>query len=1163
MVQRAKDLGMEALAITDHGGLYGAVEFYNACKEAGIKPIIGLETYLAQGSRRSKNPADKSPYHLLLLAKDMEGYRNLLQLSSRAHLEGFYYKPRIDKELLEPYGGGLVVLSGCLQGEVPRLILDGRYDEAKEVALWYQRTVSHFYLELQRHDNLPDLDRLNESLLVLSQETGLPLVATNDSHYIHQEDAPIQDILICIHTNTNVQDEKRLKMSGDSYFLKSATEMEELFADVPEAVANSQRIADMCSVELDFSHLRLPEYKTPDGLDAGAYLAKLCYEGMTERYGDASEDVRRRLAYELDVISKTQFDNYMLVVWDIAAFTRESGILFGVRGSAAASVVLYCLGITDIEPLQYRLVFERFLNLERREMPDIDMDFQDDRRDEVIAYVRRKYGGDHVAQIITFGTMGPKAALRDTGRALGMAYSDVDRVARLVPLKVHSLEEALEANQELKELYEADASLKKLVDTARRLEGVARHVSTHAAGVVISKDPLVDHVPLQRPVKGDAEDMAMTQYPMEPIAKLGLLKMDLLGLTNLTIVEQARRTIAQRRGVHLDLRRLPLDDVATFDLLASGETTGVFQLESPGMRRYVKKLKPSSIGDVAAMIALYRPGPMEHIDTFIRAKHGEEAIRYPHPALRDILEETYGVIVYQDQVLLIAQAFAGYTLGEADVVRKAMGKKIPEVMRHEGEKFLKGALEKGFSRELAEEVFHLIEPFAGYAFNKAHSVSYAMIAYWTAYLKSNYPEEYMAAMMDANAGQADRIESAVTECWRLGIPVLLPDVNRSETNFSIDVTPEGKSAIRFGLTTVKNVGSGAVAPLVREREERGPYASVDDLCRRADLGNLNRRALESLIKVGALDCLGPRGSLLASAEKLLATAQREARLKESGQSTMFDLFGEEVSAPASPLALEEGEVLRAERLAWERELLGTHVSENLLSAITLPVGSDAIISLDGLDEEMADQSVLLVGQVSAVRTMTTKEGKAFAIVTLNLFGGSVEVLAWPKVFQETQDLWREGSLVWVQGKVRVRGDRLSVACDRATPYNIDDVVADAPQAKPIAKAAVAATPNGVTNGHAANGTNGRPADVAAVPKPKLWIRLEESDNPGRDEHLLREVVKMLMNHPGNTPVALRIRTGGRLVTGDLPFVSVNCCEELNHDLMALVGDEAVALETEQ
>jgi DNA polymerase-3 subunit alpha len=1164
IVQRARELGMEALAITDHGGLYGAIEFYLECKKAGIKPIIGLEAYLAQESRHSKGPADKSPYHLLLLARNTEGYGNLIQLTTKAHLEGFYYKPRVDKDLLKEHSAGLIALSGCPTAEVPRLIIEGRIEEAKAAALWYRDTFDEFFLELQRHHNIPELPALNAALVEMSRETGIPLVATNDSHYIHQEDAPIQDILICIHTNTNVHDDKRLKMSDDSLYLKSTQEMEELFADLPEAVANTQRIADMCHLEMDFSQLRLPEYKTPQDEDPDEYLARLCWEGLRKRYPDPPPDVQQRLTYELDVIRKTQFANYFLVVWDIAAFTRQENILFGVRGSAAASLALYCLEVTDIDPLYYRLVFERFLNLERQEMPDIDMDFQDDRRDEVMAYVRRKYGGDHVAQIITFGTLGAKAAIRDTGRALGMAYSDVDRIARLIPLRVHSLEEALDVSAEMKEVYEADDILRNLVDTARRLEGVVRHASTHAAGVVISKEPLAECVPLQRPIRGGgSEDMAMTQFPMDPIAKLGLLKMDFLGLTNLTILEQARQMVAQRRGVHLDFHQIPLDDESTFDLLSSGETTGVFQMESAGMRRYVQKLKPTSLGDVAAMIALYRPGPMEHIDTFIDAKHGSQAIRYPHPTLKDILEETYGVIVYQDQVLLIAQAFAGYSLGEADVVRKAMGKKIPEVMRHEKEKFIEGALGQGYSQELAEEVFHLIEPFAGYAFNKAHSVSYALIAYWTAYFKANYQEEYLASVMNAHAGQWDKIASAVAECLRLGIPVLLPDVNRSEAKFAVDVDPKGKPAIRFGLATVKNVGSMAVKPLVEERRMGGPYLSLEDFGRRADLGSLNRRAMESLIKVGVLDSLGPRGSMLASVERILALAQREAHLKGSGQTTMFDLFGEEVSTPVSPIPLGENEVLHKEKLAWEKELLGAFVSENPLSAAAYSAAGNSIISRSDIDTDMVGQKVPLLGQVSSTSLRTTRDGKPFAIVELGLMVGSIQVMVWPEVYGKTQDLWHEGNLLEVVGKVRLRDEELSVHCDAAAAYEVKQEMATSPgdeEASPPSSPPPP-QPKKTELTSNANGSNGKRNGASPVPSSRLWISLEESSHTGEDEHLLREVVRLLLNYRGDFPVALKIKTNGRLVRGELPpDYSIRYCPELHQELVAMVGEDGVEVE---
>ncbi|MBM3944789.1 MAG: DNA polymerase III subunit alpha, partial [SAR202 cluster bacterium] len=902
LVHRAKELGMEALAVTDHGGLYGAIDFYSIAKTAGVKPIIGCEMYVAPGSRHARGNESKNPYHMTVLARNERGYKNLVKLVTKSHLEGFYYKPRVDREILEQHSEGLIVLSGCPSGEVPQLVAAGRLDEARQVTDWYRERFDAYYLELMEHGGVLELPAINQGLFKLKAETGLPVVATNDAHYVRREHASLQDILICIHTNTNVLDDKRLRMSEDSYYIKSPEEMAAMYADLPEAIGNTQAIADMCDIRLDFSQ-RLPQYPVPDGMAADDFLAKLCREGLRRRLPSVGEAEEKRLAYELEVIKQTRFANYFLVVWDIARFVRERHIYFAVRGSAAASLTLYCLGVTDVNPLPYRLVFERFLNVERREMPDIDMDFQDDRRDEVINYVTDKYGRDHVAQIITFGTLGARASIRDVGRALAMPYGDVDAVARIIPFRLHiTLDDALESTPELNEMYQGDEAIRKLVDTARGLEGLVRHSSTHAAGVVISKEPLDDYVPLQKPTKGDDQSVNMTQYAMDPVARLGLLKMDFLGLANLSILANALKLVEATRGKKIELKDIPLDDKKTFDMLSRGETVGIFQLEGAGMTRHIKELKPNSLNDVAAMIALYRPGPMEHIGTFIEAKHGRAAVKYIHPALKDILEETYGVIVYQDQVLHIVQAFSGYTLGEADKFRKAMGKKIASIMAEEREKFIGGALKLGYTQELAEQVFALIEPFAGYAFNKAHSVSYGLISYWTAYLKANYTGEYMVSLLNAYVGNADKVTSVVAECGRLRIPVLLPDVNASETHFSME-SRDGKPALRFGLATVKNVGEGAVQSLLSARAGQGPFASLEEFCRRADLGALNRKALESLVKAGALDTFGDRGALMSVVERILGLAQSEARLRDSGQTSMFDMFGESVPVPLATIEL--------------------------------------------------------------------------------------------------------------------------------------------------------------------------------------------------------------------------------------------------------------------
>jgi len=928
LIDRAKELGMDSLAVTDHGGMYGVIDFYNLAKAAGIKPIIGCEMYIAKGSRHSRNPNDKSPYHMTVLAQDAKGYQNLVKLVSKSHLEGYYYKPRIDREILEQYHEGLIVMSGCPSGEVPRAIAQGDMDGARESAAYYRELLGErYFLELIQHGGVPDLPVINKGLMELHRESGIPVVATNDSHYTLQKEAPLQDILICIHTNTNIQDEGRLKMEEDSYYLKSPQEMVELWPEVPEAISNTQRISEMCNLELDFSQLRLPQYQVPEGRGADEYLEELCWEGLSRRVENSTPGDEERLRYELEVIRQTQFANYFLVVWDIAKFVRDRDIFFAVRGSAAASLVLYCLGVTNINPMPYTLVFERFLNIERKEMPDIDMDFQDDRREEVLNYVMDKYGREHVAQIITFGTLGAKASVRDVGRALGMPYAEVDRVARLIPFRLGmTLDTALETSPELSEIYGADEGIKHLVDTAKEMEGLTRHSSTHAAGVVISQEPLDDVVPLQKPIRGNDDGVAMTQYAMGPCADLGLLKMDFLGLSNLSILARARNLIAETQGEHIELTEITLNDKKTFDLLSRGETIGVFQLEGAGMTRYIKELKPSSLADVAAMIALYRPGPMEHISSFIEAKHGRDQAKYPHPDLKDILEETYGVIVYQDQVLHIFRTIAGYSLGEADIVRKAMGKKIAEIMVQEKEKFVAGALSRGYEQEFAERIFALIEPFAGYGFNKAHAVSYGIISYWTAYLKANYPVEYMTALLNSNIDNTEKTVTAVTECRRIKIPVLPPSVNLSDVAYTIEAGQGGTPSIRMGLAAIKNVGSGAVSSLVNARKKEGAFETVEHMCRSADMGGLNRKTLESLIKAGALDGFGDRGGLLEIVDRIATLAAGEARLRDSNQVNMFEQMGDSVPAQLTSIEIPNLDTSEGDKSRWERELIGVSLS---------------------------------------------------------------------------------------------------------------------------------------------------------------------------------------------------------------------------------------------
>jgi DNA polymerase-3 subunit alpha len=1097
--------------------------------------------YLAPGNRSGRGPGDKESYHLVLLAKDQQGYRNLLQLITRANLEGYYYKPRVDKDLLQEYHQGLIALSACLGGEVPRLFGQGRISEAKAAARWYQDTFGDFYLEIMRHP-MPELGPLNEFLVSLGKELDIPLVATNDVHYIKREDAEAHDLLLCVGTNTTVNDTRRIKMAGDSFYLKSPEEMAELYADLPQALANTERIAEMCQLELDFGRLHLPEIELPEGLSADQYLASLCREGLQHYYPNPSPELEARLDYELDVIRQTEFASYFLVVWDIVSFTRENRILFGVRGSAAASLVLRCLGITEVDPIANKLVFERFLNIERKEMPDIDLDFQDDQRERVISHLSRRFGPDHVAQIITFGTLGAKAALRDIGRALGLSYSDVDRVAKLVPLSPGmTLERALSETAELREIYQADEIIRDLVDKARKVEGISRHASTHAAGVVISKEPLARYVPLQRVSRGNGEAQVMTQFAMADIARIGLLKMDILGLANLTILSRAVEIIKESRGISIDIYRIPMDDARTFDLLSSGETAGVFQLEGSGMRRYIKELKPSIFSDIAAMVALYRPGPMEHIPTFIKAKHGLEAIHYPHPALEDILKETYGVIVYQDQVLFIVQTFAGYSLGQADIFRKAMGKKIAEVMRKEKANFMAGAKKLGFGAKVAGEIFALIEPFAGYAFNKAHSFSYALIAYQTAYLKANFTEEYMTALLVANADQTEKVTNAVAECRRLGISVLGPDINKSQVTFAIERDGVEKPAIRYGLAIIKNVGAGAVESLIVERDSGGPFGSIEELCRRCDLRGMNRRTLESMIKAGAFDMISSRGSLLNNIGQVLALSKREQERRETGQATMFDLWGTEAPLPLAGLELDGGDVPAVDRRSWEKELLGVYFTDSLLGAYigNMAVGQDTFCGQ--IDAEMNGRAVTVAGTVIEVNQLfTKKDRKAFVCAVMEDVSGSIEVMVFPWLYEQNRERWREGSTLLVHGKVDVREDKVQLIAKRVEEYVVSNEAGGTVSASAVSMLKV--------------------AKETPEPVKHLVLVLQQTEDDVHDLDMLSEVVEMLEDYPGRDEVSISVDVEGRVVKLRLSKIFVRYCPELEARLTAVIGEGNMRLE---
>jgi DNA polymerase-3 subunit alpha len=1122
LIARTKELGMDSLAITDHGAMYGVIDFYVAAKEAGIKPIIGCEVYVAETDCHSREPAHKTPDHLTLLVKNGKGYRNLLQLVTKSHLEGFYYKPRVDKELLKLHHDGLIALSGCAHGELARLILEGRNDELARAASWYKEAFGDYYLEIQRHP-IPELEQINQELVSLSAKLNIPPVATFDVHYVDKQDAPAHELLLCIQTNTSVYDEKRLKMAGDFFYLKSPEEAEQLFADLPQAVENTQAIADMCQLELDFTKLHLPQVELPQGRKADDFLAELCWQGLGKRYLEPGSEVKERLSHELDVIQKTKFAHYFLVVWDIISFARERGIYFGVRGSAAASLALYCLGVTDVDPLAYGLVFERFLNVERRELPDIDLDFQDDRRDEVLAYVNRKYSSDHVAQIITFGTMGARAAIRDTGRALGMPYAQVDRVARLIPLELTiTLDRALEQSRELYDIYHQDAAIRNLIDSAKKLEGMVRHFSTHAAGVVIAHEPLIEYVPLQLLGKGEQRTV-MTQFHMENIARLGLLKMDFLGLSNLTILTKVKEIIAQNRGISLDLQHIPLDDAKTFELLASGETKGIFQLESAGMRRYIRELKPTNFSDIAAMVALYRPGPMEQIPTFIRAKQGVAPIHYPHPILKEILKETYGVIVYQEQVMFIAQALAGYSLGQADIFRKAMGKKIPAVMKKEERNFIAGAKKNGVSPELAREVFSLIEPFAGYAFNKAHSVSYGLIAYCTAYLKANYPIEYMVALLDTYSDNMEKVRSAIAECRRLGIKVLPPEINKSHASFAIERDDENNPAIRFGLASIKNVGFSPIEHILSGRDTEGDFKSIEDFCYRTDLRNINKKVLESLIKVGVFDSLGSRKTLLESLNKIISLSQTKQRAKESGQVSMFDLWGQSPPTPRVGYQQAEEEVSAKQKLMWERELLGVYFSQPLDFLAREP-SSPGVISCGEINMDMVDETVTVTGMVVSVRQAHTKDNHPFVVASIEDLDASIEVIAWPRLYESTQGLWQEGNILTIKGVVKVRDGEVQLNCQEAMLLPVRQEVLKEPQRRHV------------------------------------MIDVNQSGDADKDIECLHKIMDILKNYPGQDRVSLAVVSDGEITNLEMPNITINYCPELARELSEIVGESNFRLE---
>jgi DNA polymerase-3 subunit alpha len=1077
LVDGAAQLGFDALALTDHGALYGAVAFYQAATAKGIRPIIGVETYVARRSMADKEgKADAQPFHLILLAENLVGYRNLCRLITDAHIDGYYYKPRIDREHLARHSEGLIGLSACLSGEIPRALETDDWELATKLAGEYADIFGpeRFYLELQDH-GLPDQRRLNEQLIRLAPQAGLPLVVTNDLHYVRQDQSEAHDVLLCVGTGNNLDTPGRMRFDTDDFWLKSAAQMAALFPDQRQAILNTRRIAEMAGgLELPLGQTRIPHFPVPVGETVESWLRRECELGLARRYGGATSALQARLDYELGVILSMGYAGYFLIVADFVRFAREQGIQTTCRGSAPGSIVTYTLGITPVDPILYELPFERFLNPDRVTMPDIDVDFEDGRREEVIAYVSRKYGQDHVAQIITFGTMLARAAVRDVGRVLGMSYGEVDRIAKAIPNQLGiRLDEALQSTPALREMA-VDPQVGRLLDLAQHLEGVARNASTHAAGVVISREPLTELMPLQKATNSDG---LMTQFEMHAVEALGLLKFDFLGLSNLTILRQAVELIQANRGVAIDLDQIPLDDSTTFELLASGETTGIFQLESAGMRRYVRELRPTSVYDLAAMVALYRPGPMDNIPAYIRRKHGQEPVTYLHPLLEPYLNKTYGIFVYQEDIMASAIALGGFTGPEADTLGYAIRKKKSSVLRSMKDQFVRQAAERGVPAATIDAVFTAFEPFERYGFNKAHATCYGLVAYQTAYLKANYTVEYMTSVLTASRDNAEKVAAAIAECRRLGIEVRPPDIRSSGVEFSV----EG-DAIRFGLIAVRNVGQGAIESIVAARED-GEFRSITDFCERIDLRLGNKRVLESLARVGALAAFGHPAQVLAGLDDAMSAASATQRDRISGQVSLFDLAAGDAALLDAPLP-RVTEAPTRERLRWEKELLGLYLSDHPLKEIAEAIGPFvSAYSGDLRDESLDQQRVVVCGIVTGVRTVITKARATMAIATLEDLQGSVEVVVFPRLYEATRPTWTEGQILLVSGRVDHKGEEVSLLADLVVEW--DGALARGPASFASEVAAVDRGRNRGSNGDRGGwrrGPDGRP-ERGAVATP--------------------------------------------------------------------------------
>lgn len=1174
LVDFVKSDGMEAVAMTDHGTLSGAIDFYKAAKSAGVKPLIGIETYIAARKHTDKDPQkDKARYHLIVIAMNMTGYQNLMRLSTIANLDGYYYYPRLDHDLLEKYNEGLIVTSACMGGEVGQAVKDGRLEDAEKIAEWYKSVFGdRYYLEIQDHGHpenplhSEEQHTVNEGVLALGKKLGIPVVVTCDAHYLTHDDQEAHEALLCVGTGSFLSDEKRMSLKKFPLHVESAGEIIKRWGkDHPEVITNTKRIADRCDLEFELGKILIPKFPVPKTDTEKTYLHKLVYRGLAWRYGGVdearakkitqeeamqtlSEEILDRAQFELDVIDKMGFNGYFLIVSDFIGWGKDQGIVFGPgRGSAAGSIVAYATRITELDPLKYDLLFERFLNPDRISMPDIDIDIQDTRRNEVIQYCADKYGSDRVANIVTFGTMAARAAIRDVARVMQVPYADADRLSKLVPPPVQGrhipLATSIKDDPDLKREYETNPTSKEVIDLAIRLEGTVRSHGVHAAGVVIAPDDIVKFIPLERAQKqitladGTKQEVISTQYPMGPVEDLGLLKMDFLGLSNLTILKNAIRIIKAVYGVSIEPEEIPLDDVKTFELFQRGDTTGVFQLESAGMKRYLKDLKPTVFEDIVAMVALYRPGPMQFIGDFIARKHGEKEITYPHQTMKNALENTYGVLVYQEQVMQISKEVCGFTGGEADTLRKAIGKKNADLMAKMKDKMIEGGEKNsGISRSLMEKFWKQLEDFAAYCFNKSHAACYGLIAYWTAYLKAHYPDAFMAALMTSDADDIDRLAIEISECRHMGIEVLAPDVNESYVEFGV---VKGKSQIRFGMSAIKNVGVGAVEEIIRVRDEDGPFKDINDFLTRVDTRKVNRKVWESLIKSGAFDSFGiTRGDLLFNLDGLLALGSKLHKEKETNQADIFGGLDGSSANIAPQFTFEKAPEQLSERdiLLHERELLGLYLSSHPLDGYDLYL-SENTLPLEEVNSSMEGKTVTIGGVVSAVRSITTKNGARMAFVKIEDKTAECELIVFPGVYEKLNSVWQQDHVVIVKGKVNYKdrdgnmGQELKVLADQANLVTEDDAKAYQ------AKGKKPKPPKGSKPTTKSGGTP-PPRPISATPQ-KLFVHLKDPNDSKR----LLALKKVASDHPGDQELILVLGDEAAKTALRLPF-KIQIKEEL-------------------